>query len=165
MSNQFTKGTQAMKKIIGSLFNIAILFLLSVSGWAQNPTGPTTHTMNNATINSTSSAGQYIKGNLIANVTTVTSAMSPYNVTPGDVIVACDNSGGAVVINMPAATGSRRELVHRLVGSSTTNTCAWTPAGTDVINQNQGPVAGPVVGVWVFSKWIDYAPGVWVEIP
>lgn len=60
-------------------------------------------------------------------------ADTPYSVTAGDETISCDATGGAVVINLPAATGTGRMLrVKKL--DATANGCTLTRAGADTID-------------------------------
>jgi len=65
--------------------------------------------------------------------TAVNNAASPYTVLSGDAIIRCDASGGAVTINLPAASGTKRELQVKKTDSSG-NACTITRAGSDTID-------------------------------
>lgn len=67
------------------------------------------------------------------NVVTITSASSPYTVQSGDTFIACDASGGNVVINLPAALGGGRSVT---IGKSvaTANACTVNPGTYDTLD-------------------------------
>lgn len=67
------------------------------------------------------------------NESTVTNAASPYTVLSTDSVISCNATGGAVVINLPAATATGRQLVIKKIDASA-NACTPTRAGSDLID-------------------------------
>ena len=84
-------------------------------------------------------------------------AGSPYTAALGQAY-ACDASGGAVVINLPAATGSGKGIQIWKVDSSS-NACSPAPNGSDAIDGANA--AYNLTAQWAASRVEDYASGAW----
>ena len=84
-------------------------------------------------------------------------AASPYTVVSTCSYIYCDATGGAVVINLPAATGSGREITTKKIDSSA-NACTPTHSGSDLID---GAASYNLSVQWASSKIADRASGVW----
>lgn len=93
------------------------------------------------------------------NARAITFADTPYTVAATDAVITCDASGGAVVINLPAATGTGRELDVKKIDSSS-NACTITRAGSDTID-GATTIAG--VTQWANHWLVDSASGKWVR--
>jgi len=85
---------------------------------------------------------------------------SPYNITPDDdlLVVNCSLGGGAIEINLPAATGSGK--VYRIKDIGTDNADV-TPNATDTIDGVNAPVT---LTQWDGIQVVDHAAGAWIEI-
>lgn len=70
------------------------------------------------------------------NYTSVNNAMSPYVVTATDYFISVDASGGAVTIELPNTTTTKREFVikDRLGQAATNNITVTTPGGIVTID-------------------------------
>lgn len=91
------------------------------------------------------------------NVTAITNASSPYTVVSTDSFVTCDATAGAVTINLPAATGTGREISFKKI-DSTANACTPTRAGSDLID---GAASYSLISQYAASKVVDTASAVW----
>jgi hypothetical protein len=91
------------------------------------------------------------------NLTSVNNAASPYTVLATDSVIVCDATSGAVVINLPAATGTGREITVKKT-DSTSNACTPTRAGSDLID---GATTYSLTVQYAASKVIDQASAVW----
>jgi hypothetical protein len=92
------------------------------------------------------------------SVKALTSSDSPYTVAAADSILKCDATAATVTINLPAATGSGREIDIKKVDSSA-NACAPTPSGTDTIDGVNAAISMIVQNV--NQVLIDAASGAW----
>jgi hypothetical protein len=90
-------------------------------------------------------------------VTAVNASGSPYTVAASDSYIACNGSSGGVIINLPAATGSGREITAKKI-DATINGCTLARAGSDTIDGSTSAVAAAPNTV---VKLIDRAPGTW----
>jgi hypothetical protein len=90
-------------------------------------------------------------------VTSVNTAASPYTVLAADSYLYCDATAGAVVLTLPATSGSGRELTVKKIDSSA-NACTPTRAGSDVID---GATTVSLTSQWAAAKIIDRATGFW----
>lgn len=81
----------------------------------------------------TSATGTDCSTSAISNIATITFASSPYSVPATVEFVRCNATGGAVVVNMPAATGSGRRIYLKKTDASA-NACTATRTGADVID-------------------------------
>jgi hypothetical protein len=91
------------------------------------------------------------------NVTSINNAVSPYAVTATDSFIYCDATAGAVVINLPAATGTGRDISFKKI-DSTANACTPTRAGSDTID---GATSYSLTAQYAASKITDAASAVW----
>jgi hypothetical protein len=91
------------------------------------------------------------------NTTAITNASSPYTVVSTDSFITCDATAGAVVITLPAATGTGREISVKKT-DSTTNACTPTRAGSDTID---GATSYSLTVQYAASKVVDSASGIW----
>lgn len=67
------------------------------------------------------------------NYTNVTTAMSPYTVLATDYFISCDATAGAITINLPNSTTTKRELIVKdRVGAASTNPIHITTSGGSV---------------------------------
>lgn len=89
--------------------------------------------------------------------TTVNNAASPYTVLGTDAVIDCDATAGAVTLNLPAATGTHRELTVKKTDSSA-NACTITRAGADTID---GATTVALSNQYAISKIYDAASTVW----
>ena len=94
------------------------------------------------------------------NLTSVNFAASPYTVVSTDSVVSVDASGGTVVINLPATTGTGREITFKKM-DSTANAVTVTRAGADLID---GATTAVLTAQYAASKLIDAAAGVWERL-
>lgn len=90
-------------------------------------------------------------------VTAITVSNSPYSVAAGDSMITCDASGGAVTINLPAATATHREITVKKLDSSA-NACTPTRAGSDTID---GATTLTLSVQYASAKVVDTASAVW----
>ena len=90
-------------------------------------------------------------------LTSVNNAASPYTVVATDTYIACDASSGAVTINLPAATGTGREISVKKTDSSS-NACTPTRNGTDTID---GATSYSLTVQYASSKVVDQVSGAW----
>lgn len=92
------------------------------------------------------------------NATNITFASSPYSVLSTDYFIGCNATGGAVIVNLPAATLTKRQLIIKKMDSSA-NACTITRAGSDLIDgattavdgsqyQSFSLYDGPVTATW-----------------
>lgn len=92
------------------------------------------------------------------NATNITFASSPYSVLSTDYFIGCDATGGAVIVNLPAAALSKRQIIVKKMDSSA-NACTVTRAGSDLIDgattvvdaaqyQSFSIYDGPVAATW-----------------
>ena len=96
-------------------------------------------------------------GQVHPNLASVNHAASPYAVAAADSWIRCDASGGAVTVNLPAATGSKRYVNFKNIGAS--GTCSIAPNGTDTID---GVNAALSSTVQYGNHWLyDAASGAW----
>ena len=91
------------------------------------------------------------------NLTSVNHAASPYAVVATDSFIYCDASAGAVVLTLPAAAGSGRELTVKKIDSSA-NACTPTRAGSDTID---GATSYAISSQFAAAKLIDAASATW----
>jgi hypothetical protein len=87
----------------------------------------------------------------------ITFASSPYTVLSADSVITCDASSGAVVINLPAASGSGRYITIKKIDSSS-NACTPTRAGSDLID---GATSYGLTTQYAASNILDTSSGVW----
>ena len=92
-------------------------------------------------------------------ITALTFGSSPYTVVATDSVLTCDATGGAVVINLPAATGTGRELTLKKIDSSS-NACTLTRAAADVID---GATTAALSIQYASSKLADSSAGTWIR--
>jgi len=90
-------------------------------------------------------------------VTAINNASSPYTVLAADTYLSCDATAGAVTINLPAATGSGREISIKKTDSSA-NACTPTRAGSDTID---GATSYSLTTQYAASKVVDQASALW----
>ena len=93
--------------------------------------------------------------------TSIVSTQSPYTPVDTDTFLFVDTTGGAVTIDLPAASGRTGPIrVKDIKGDAATNNITITPNGTDtidglsslVINSNYGGYfLYPVSGGWTLS--------------
>ncbi len=91
------------------------------------------------------------------NVTPITYSNSPYTVASTDAIITCNATSGAVIINLPAATGTGRYISIKKI-DSTTNACIPTRAGSDTID---GATSYSLTIQYAASNVIDVVSGTW----
>jgi uncharacterized protein YqgV (UPF0045/DUF77 family) len=91
------------------------------------------------------------------NVTSVNNAASPYTVVATDSYISCDATAGAVVLNLPATTGSGRELTIKKI-DSTASACTPTRNGSDVID---GATTVSLTVQYGAAKLVDRVAGTW----
>jgi hypothetical protein len=89
--------------------------------------------------------------------TAITNASSPYTVLAADTIITCDATAGAVVINLPAATATGRQITFKKI-DSTANACTPTRAGSDLID---GATSFGMTVQYAAATVIDTASAVW----
>jgi hypothetical protein len=95
------------------------------------------------------------------NVTTITAASSPYTVVSTDSLIICNAVAGAIIINLPLATGSGREIdVKQTNANAGGNTCTITRAGADNID---GAIAVVMSAQFASVKIVDSSSGTWVR--
>ena len=82
---------------------------------------------------------------------------SPYTVVAADSYLTCDATNGAVVINLPAATGTGREITIKKIDSSA-NACTPTRAGSDTID---GATSYSLTVQYASSKVVDQSSALW----
>ena len=100
-------------------------------------------------------------GQSFANITTVTT--TPYTVASTDNYIRCDCQSGTPgnrVINLPAATGTGREITIKKIDASSTYTCTPTASGAETID---GYTSITMSKQWAATKLIDAAAGVWAR--
>lgn len=90
-------------------------------------------------------------------VTAINNASSPYTIAATDSLLQCDATAGAVTINLPAATGTGRELTVKKT-DSTANGCTLTRAGADLID---GATTVALTVQYAAAKISDAASAVW----
>lgn len=54
----------------------------------------------------------------LGTVTNITNASSPYTVLATDFLIRCDTSSGAITLNLPAATGSGRRYIIKVIDAT-----------------------------------------------
>lgn len=89
--------------------------------------------------------------------TTVNNAASPYTVVGTDGVIDCDATAGAVTLNLPAATGTHREIAFKKTDSSA-NACTVTRAGSDTID---GATTVALSNQYAVTRIYDAASTVW----
>ncbi len=87
----------------------------------------------------------------------IVNAQSPYSVASGDSYLDCNATGGAVTLNLPAATGSGRVLTLKKM-DSTANACTFARAGSDTID---GATSLALSIQYVPFNLVDAASGKW----
>jgi hypothetical protein len=92
--------------------------------------------------------------------TSVNNAASPYTVASTDTVITCDATAGAVVINLPAASGSGRQITVKKI-DSTSNSCTPTRNGTDTID---GATTVSVTFQYAVSSVVDTSSGKWSSL-
>ena len=101
-------------------------------------------------------------GQAFANITVVTrtSSSGTYNVTSTDSYIEldCATGGGNIVVNLPAATGTGREITFKKIDSSSTYTVVLTRAGSDTID---GATTVTMSKQWGAVKAVDTKAAVW----
>lgn len=112
--------------------------LLSVGAWGQ-----------------TAVQRQQVPGQFY-NVTTSVSS-TPYSVTSTESYVACDATSGTIVLTLPAATGTGREITFKKIDASA-NACTPTRAGSDTID---GATTVSMTVQYATVKLVDRASGAW----
>jgi hypothetical protein len=90
-------------------------------------------------------------------VTSVNNAASPYSVVATDSYIACDATAGAVLIKLPATSGSGREITIKKL-DSTKNACTPTRAGSDTIDAAN---TVPITAQYAAVKLVDRVAGSW----
>jgi hypothetical protein len=110
------------------------------------------------TTNSAGSLATLVK-QLHLTETSVNFAASPYTVVAADSVLSCDATGGAVVINLPAATATGRFLTIKKI-DSTANACTPTRAGADLID---GGTSYSLTVQYASSAIVDSASAVWIR--
>lgn len=98
-------------------------------------------------------------GNRQLKLSVVNFAASPYSVTSTDAVVICDATGGAVTLNLPAATATGRVLHLKKIDSSA-NACTVTPNGADTID---GAAALTLSYQWQSRSITDRASASWMR--
>jgi hypothetical protein len=93
------------------------------------------------------------------SVTAIAYSNSPYSVAATDSYISCNATSGAVVINLPATTGSGREITVKKLDSSA-NACTPTRAGSDTID---GAATISITAQYAAVKLLDAASGSWVR--
>jgi hypothetical protein len=89
--------------------------------------------------------------------TSVNNAASPYTVLSADSKIRCDATAGNVTINLPAATGTKREIAYKKI-DSTGNTCTLARAGSDLIDGQTSIVLNMQ---WESGRIQDSASAAW----
>jgi len=107
-------------------------------------------TLNQSTTGNAATANQ-----LFDNLKAISS--SPYTVLAADSYITCDATTGPITINLPAATGSGREISVKKI-DSTANACTPTRAGSDTID---GATSYSLTVQYAASKVVDQASGSW----
>jgi hypothetical protein len=82
---------------------------------------------------------------------------SPYAIPAGCSYMDCDATAGAVVLTLPATSGSGREITAKKIDSST-SACTPTVTGGDVVD---GVSSFSLTSQWASSKVVDRATGYW----
>ncbi len=96
-------------------------------------------------------------GQIHDNLKSMAYAQSPYTVLSTDGYILCDATNGAVVINLPAATGTGREITVKKTDASA-NACTPTRAGSDTID---GATSYSLTAQYASSKIVDQASASW----
>jgi len=109
--------------------------------------------------NSAGSLGTIV-GKIHETSSTITYSQSPYTALSTDSLILCNATGGAITVNLPAATGSNRTISVRKTDSSA-NVCTATPNGTDTID---GGSSGGSQTQFATTRLQDTASGVWSRI-
>ncbi len=91
------------------------------------------------------------------NLTSVNNAASPYTIVAADSVLLCDATAGAVVLNLPAATATGREITLKKT-DSTANACTFTRGGADTID---GVNTVALTVQYAAAKLADAASAVW----
>lgn len=87
---------------------------------------------------------------------TITYAMSPYTLLTTDGVLLCDVSGGAITINLLAATAYGAELSIKIKGI-VTNQVTVVPNGTDTIDAATSyPIAFDNESITIVSDLVSY---------
>ncbi len=94
------------------------------------------------------------------SVTPLTAASSPYTVLGSDSVLTCDASGGAVTVNLPAASGTHREISLKKLDASA-NACILARNGTDTID---GATLVSITVQYAVAKIQDAASGKWYRM-
>lgn len=94
----------------------------------------------------------------LAQVTVVFS-QSPYTIAATDSTISCDAASGAIVLNLPAATGSGRVLRVKKTDSSA-NGCTLTRAGSDTID---GATTVALTAQYGSTTVEDSGSGTWIR--
>jgi hypothetical protein len=100
---------------------------------------------------------QTIAETVYDNVVTKTNADSPYTAASGVAYISCDATGGPVVINLPVATGSGREITLKKTDASS-NSCTATRTGSDVID---GAASFSLTVQYTSAKVVDATSSAW----
>lgn len=107
---------------------------------------------------STTAGTDYMRpGQVYVNTVSIANADSPYTVASTAAYILCNATAGAVVINLPAATGTGREITVKKTDSSS-NACTPTRAGSDTID---GATSYSLTTQYASSKVVDAASGSW----
>lgn len=128
-----------------------------ISQGASPTTAPFTTVSGDSSL---AASGAMLNKQLHETVTALVFASSPYTVLATDSVLTCDASGGAVVINLPAATGSFREIALKKLDSSA-NACTLTRAGSDLID---GATTAAFTVQYAAARVQDTASGVWSRL-
>jgi len=96
-------------------------------------------------------------GQVYSNLVSITNAGSPYTVASTVAYILCNATAGAVVINLPAATGTGREISIKKTDSSS-NACTPTRSGSDTID---GATSYSITTQYASSKVVDAASASW----
>lgn len=101
--------------------------------------------------------GALIMDAVYAHTSTIKAADSPYAVKGTDHFIRCNATDGAVIINLPAAVNSGRELIVKKMDSSA-NHCTIQVAGTDTVDTAKATV---LINQFQAENMSDGAVGVW----
>jgi hypothetical protein len=91
--------------------------------------------------------------------TAVVFSQSPYSVLSTDSTISCNATSGAIVLNLPAATGTGRVIRVKKTDSSA-NGCTLTRAGSDTID---GAATVALTAQYASSTIEDSGSGTWIR--